>query len=91
MSVRNNKTLKLAKLSVQKFWGDPRQWNEFQNSFESSTYKNETLSKIEKFVPLKSFLAAPASNVMLGFKLIHINYDSCVALYKKKGMEEKIY
>ena len=29
MSVRNNKTLKLAKLSVQKFWGDPRQWNEF--------------------------------------------------------------
>ncbi|GFY75100.1 uncharacterized protein TNIN_283591 [Trichonephila inaurata madagascariensis] len=55
-NVRANYNIKLPKLSIEKYYGDPCVWLEFWNQFQNSIDKNESLSMIDKFSYLKSLL-----------------------------------
>ena len=56
-------TVKLPKLSIEKFHGDPSTFLEFFNYFKNAIDKNDSLSKIEKFSCMKSLLAG------IGFRI----------------------
>ncbi|GFW74375.1 uncharacterized protein TNCV_2412741 [Trichonephila clavipes] len=58
-SVNSNKnvnSVRLPKLQIDKYFGDPCLWLEFWNKFQNSIDKNETLTKVDKFSYLKSLL-----------------------------------
>ena len=51
-----NKTgVKLPKIIIKKFSGDPVSWRQFEETFEATVDKNTNLSDIEKFSYLKGY------------------------------------
>ncbi|CAL1282487.1 unnamed protein product [Larinioides sclopetarius] len=85
------KTIKLPKLTIEKYFGDPCLWLEFWNQFQNSIDDNKFLSKIDKFSYLKSLLGGAAANAINGFALSEENYDQALILLKQRfGREELV-
>lgn len=78
MIANKNEFVKLPKLNIQKFYDDCTctLFNPFWNIFKTSIYKNKSLSKIEKFHYLKSYLSSAAANCIEEFKISEPSYDS---------------
>ncbi|GBM20678.1 hypothetical protein AVEN_150654-1 [Araneus ventricosus] len=76
--------VKLPKLTIEKFTGNPQEWTEFWNSFETTIHENNVLSKVEKFSYLKMYLSGKALNVVSGFELSSENYDNCIKILKDR-------
>ncbi|GBM11079.1 hypothetical protein AVEN_206495-1 [Araneus ventricosus] len=90
---RNNsvKTIKLPKLAIDKYYGDPCSWLEFWNRFQNSIDNNTALSKVDKFSYLKGLLGGSAANAINGFALSDENYDQALNLLKQRfGREELV-
>ncbi|GFW84363.1 uncharacterized protein TNCV_1132321 [Trichonephila clavipes] len=78
-SNRNVSSVRLPKIQIDNYFGDPCLWLEFWNKFQNSIDKKEILTKVDKFSYLKSLLGGVAGNVVNGFALSDDNYDN--ALY----------
>ncbi|GFS30006.1 uncharacterized protein NPIL_657831 [Nephila pilipes] len=76
--------LKLPKLEISRFSGDSGKFVEFVISFTNVSLYNDSLTKSEKFLHLKSLLSGPVNNVVAGFELNEQNYDSCLELLKQR-------
>ncbi|GBN44277.1 hypothetical protein AVEN_211376-1 [Araneus ventricosus] len=85
------KTIKLPKLAIDKYYGDPCSWLEFWNRFQNSIDNNTALSKVDKFSYLKGLLGGSAANAINGFALSDENYDQALNLLKQRfGREELV-
>ncbi|PRD24902.1 UNVERIFIED_CONTAM: hypothetical protein NCL1_42452 [Trichonephila clavipes] len=82
----------LPKLAIEKFAGDPKNWQDFRNSFESSIDKNDSLSQGEKIAYLKSLLIGQLTNVVSSFELTCGNSCSTTRenLLKRKHYQTKL-
>ncbi|GFT02251.1 reverse transcriptase domain-containing protein [Trichonephila clavipes] len=89
-SNRNVNSVRLPKLQIDKYFGDPCLWLEFWNKFQNSLDKNETLTKVDKFSYLRSLLGGVAGNVVNGFALSDDNYDNALILLKERFGREEI-
>ncbi|GFS86569.1 uncharacterized protein TNCV_903271 [Trichonephila clavipes] len=87
---KNVNSVRLPKLQIDKYFGDPCLWLEFWNKFQNSIDKNETLTKVDKFSYLKSLLGGAAGNVVKGFALSDDNYDNALILLKERFGREGI-
>lgn len=76
--------MKLPKSTIENFSGESKNFTEILNSFESSVDKNESLTQVEKFTCIKSFLIGQAANIVSGFEFTSENYDSCVKSLKSR-------
>ncbi|GBM86013.1 Glucose dehydrogenase [FAD, quinone] [Araneus ventricosus] len=76
--------VKLPKLKIENFTGNPQEWTEFWNSFETTIHENNVLSKVEKLSCLKMYLSGKALNVVSGFELSSKNYDNCIKILKDR-------
>ena len=84
----HNMKAKLSQLEITRFNGRLQDWQEFWDSFQSSTEGNDNLSAVDKFSYLKSLVQEPARPTIAGFALTGVNYDAAVqALKKRYGME----
>ncbi|GFU10409.1 retrovirus-related Pol polyprotein from transposon 297 [Trichonephila clavipes] len=86
-NVRTNNSafsLNLPKLRTPNFSGNSSTYLEFINSFTNAIDANESLSNVDKFIYLKSFLSGEASKIVSGFALTENNYKSCLNLLKDK-------
>ena len=81
---RRRVTVKLPKLEIQKFAGQIHQWEEFWDGFCSAIHENDDLAQVDKLKYLKSFLVEPAKSVISGLKITESNYNTAVALLKKR-------
>ncbi|GFU18809.1 uncharacterized protein NPIL_266261, partial [Nephila pilipes] len=77
-------SIKLPKLTVNKFYGDHKNWLEFLSQFENAIDKNSGLSKIEKLIYLKSSVGGVAAKAISGFALTESNYDAALELLKTR-------
>ncbi|XP_054717257.1 uncharacterized protein LOC129226651 [Uloborus diversus] len=77
-------SIKLPKLTVNKFYGDHRYWLEFISQFENAIDKNSGLSKIEKLIYLKNLVGGAAAKAISGFALTESNYDAALELLKSR-------
>ncbi|XP_054724195.1 uncharacterized protein LOC129234242 [Uloborus diversus] len=84
LNVQNVRTVKLPRLNIKTYYGDPVGYLEFMNQFNDAIDKNTNLSKIDKFSYLKTFLGGAAANCIKGFTLSEENYDSAIELLKKR-------
>ncbi|XP_071036967.1 uncharacterized protein [Parasteatoda tepidariorum] len=78
------KTVKLPKLYINKYYGNPAHWLKFFNQFESAIHNNNSLSKVDKFNYLKSYVGGIAASCINGFALTDENYDIALKLLKNR-------
>lgn len=81
---RETKIVKLPKLNISKFYGDSAHWLEFFSHFENAIHNNNSLTKIDKFNYLKSYLGGPAASYVGGFALTEANYDIALKMLKNR-------
>ena len=61
--------VKLPKLVMKTFSGDPLEWMTFKETFEATVDSNDNISDIEKFTYLQGFLKDVAGQCIKGFPL----------------------
>ncbi|KRZ38982.1 hypothetical protein T4C_9370 [Trichinella pseudospiralis] len=61
--------VRLPKLEIRKYNGDPHDWQRFHEEFSNSIHTNKNLSTIEKFSYLRSLLIANAAAAIEGLPL----------------------
>ena len=83
--------VKLPKLILKKFSGDPSQWNPFWDTFETSIHTNPSLAPIDKFNYLKSLMDGAAAESIAGLSLTNANYEEAIAVLKSRfGNKQQI-
>ena len=82
-SVTQN-TVKLPKLSIKNFSGDPIQWQQFYDTFDAVVNKNESISKVEKFTYLKGYLSGDAEKCLEGLQLTNENFEHALSLLRER-------
>ena len=86
----NFKNVKLPKMIVQDFSGNPEEWISFNESFEAVVHTNGTLSKIEKFQYLKSYLVDEAADAIKGLRLSAENYDKAREMLEQRFGDKQV-
>ncbi|XP_057299452.1 uncharacterized protein LOC130630071 [Hydractinia symbiolongicarpus] len=87
-SVRDR--IKLPKLELKKFNGDPLQWKSFDESFECAIHENESLSSVEKLTYLTNLLSGSAEQTISGLSLCNENYEIARDLLKERFGDPQI-
>ena len=72
------KGVRLPKIELKKFHGDPKAWQCWWEAFESTIHENEAVSKIDKMNYLRSLLQGSALNAIQGLGLSSQNYDDAI-------------
>ncbi|GFR10864.1 integrase catalytic domain-containing protein [Trichonephila clavata] len=72
--------IKLPRLSLNKLYGDPSTFLEFYGQFENAIHKNNSLSKVEKLIYLKSLVGGGAASTIKGLELKDENYNSALEI-----------
>ena len=72
--VRRNDGVKLPKIVFRKFNRDPLDWKSFKETFEVAVHSSDSISNIEKFTYLKTYLDKLALKAIEGFPLTNENY-----------------
>ena len=83
-------TVKLPKLTIAPFKGDPTCWTAFWDSFETAIDRNSSLTDIEKFGYLRSFLQGAALEAVSGFALSAANYAQALEVLKKRFGDQQL-
>ena len=76
--------VKLPKITLPHFKGNPIYWTSFWDSYESAIHANPSLSDVDKFNYLKSLLEREAFDAIAGLTLSSANYQQAVAILKKR-------
>lgn len=86
----NQKSVRLPKLEIERFDGDPVKWKSFFDSFNSTIHENENLSNVEKMSYLKSFLSDSAATTVSGLSLSNENYSAAIELLTNRFGNEHV-
>ena len=76
--------IRLPKLSIESFDGDPQHFLEFWDSFRYSVNENNSISNVQKMTYLKGLLKEDAESSISGFKITDENYETSVNLLKER-------
>eukprot|EP00794_Sanderia_malayensis_P019549 gene19549-21481_t len=79
-----NQNIKLPKLQLKYFSGDPMKWLEFWESFERNVHCNNAYSDVHKMSYLKACLDGAASTTIANLSIIGENYKPAVDVLKAK-------
>lgn len=72
--------LKLPKIDLPKYNGDPTAWKPWWDYFNSAIHTNNTLTRSQKFTYLNSCLIGKAKKSVSGFAMTNDNYDQAITL-----------
>ena len=70
---RNIPNVKLPKLEIKPFAGQPENWHEFWDSFNCTIHQSD-ISNVQKMTYLKNLVIGSAAATIAGFKLSNENY-----------------
>ena len=76
--------VKLPKIYLPRFKGNPICWTAFWDSYESAVHLNSTLSDMDKFNYLWSWVETSAYEAIAGLTLSSANYGEAVEILKKR-------
>lgn len=72
--------IKLPKIHIEKFDGNPENFQEFWSQFKNAIHENSNLNSIDKFTYLKSLLKSSAQHAIKGLSLSEKNYEIAVKI-----------
>ena len=81
---RHEEKVKLPKLSLATFNGDPTNWTSFWDSFKSTIGDYRGLSKIDKLKYLVNSLTGVAAQTLTGLQISNDSYDEAIELLEKR-------
>ena len=84
LPVNKNVKVKLSKLEISKFNGDVIIWQGFWDQFCSAIHENNSISNIDKFSYLKTFLCDSTNAIISGLSLSAGNYVQAIELIKDR-------
>ena len=88
---KRNVAIKLPKLNLRRFNGDPRNWFPFWDSFEGAIHKWKDLTERDKFDYLKGLLDGEAHDSIANYKMDAKNYRAALKLLAERyGDTERI-
>ena len=88
---RRNDGVKLLKIVLRKFSGDRLDWISFKETFEAAVHSSDSISNIERFTYLKTYLDKLALQAIEGFPLTNENYAAAwQPLDERHGNEQFI-
>ena len=67
--------MKLPKLEIKRFGGDPKEYKSFKDSFEIAVNRRSDIAEVEKFTYLKFFLTGEVSRAVKGLAVTTENYE----------------
>ena len=76
--------MKLPKITLPRFSGDPVKWVSLWDSYKSATHTNSELSEVDKFNYLRSLLDHTAFDAIAGLTLSSANYQQAVNILCKR-------
>ena len=76
--------MKLPKLSLATFNGDPTNWTRCWDSFKSTIGDHRGLSKIDKLKYLVNSLTGVAAQTLTGLQISNDSYDEAIELLEKR-------
>ena len=82
--------VKLPKIEIKKFKGDPTTWRNFIDSFECAVDKNDRLSDVEKMNYLVNLVSGEAENCINGLSLCNENYTIALNLLKERYADKQV-
>ena len=83
-SACKNQSIRLPKLQIPTFNGDPLAYTGFMEMFDSTVGNNSSLSDVEKFSYLRSSLKGEAEKAIRGLGLTSANYSEALTILKKR-------
>ncbi len=88
---RNITQVKLPKLNMIRFEGDPKDWMSFWDSFEGSVHTRRDLSDRDKFDYLRGLLDKEPKDLIKNHEMDSANYKAAIQLLKERyGDRERI-
>ena len=82
---------KLPKLSIKSFYGNLKGWSPFWDAYNAAIHSNASLSNVEKFAYLQSFLEGKAKEAIAGLAVTDANYGEAIAILKHRfGNKDQI-
>lgn len=75
--------MRLPKISLPRFDGDPVKWTSFWDSYQSAIHLNSDISEIDKFNYLRSLLDHTALDSIDGLTLSSANYQQAIDILSK--------
>ena len=82
--------VKLPKLPLTIFNGDPTRWNTFWDSFKSSIHDHSGLADSDKLKYLQKSLAGEAAETISGLPITNENYKEALELLHKRFGDEEV-
>ena len=76
--------VKLPKLTIQRFNGELTTWMTFWDSFKSAVHDNPSLTDMDKFNYLRSYLERSALEAVSGLTLTSANYREAIDILQKR-------
>ena len=76
--------VKIPKLQIVKFSGDPKQYRAFRDAFDLVANRNNDLTDVEKFTYLRSYLTGDALRLQAGLALTSSNYRVALELLERR-------
>ena len=86
----NKRSLRLPKLELREFSGNPLEWQSFWDQFQSSIHNNESINDVDRFLYLKKFLSGTALSTISGLTLSNDNYKEAVTILNNRYGNEQV-
>ena len=86
----NKHSLRLPKLELRAFSGNPLEWQSFWDQFKASFHNNESINDVERFLYLRKFLSGSALSTISGLTLSDGNYNEAVNLLNSRYGNEQV-
>ena len=88
---KRNGGVKLPKITLKNFRGDPLDWKSFKETFEAAMHNDESITNIGKFTDLKTYLDKSFLQAIQRFPLTSENYSEAWNLLNDRyGNEQYI-
>ena len=83
---RGSAKVKLPKISLPRFGGDPVKWTSFWDAYQSAVHGNPDLSQVDKFNYLRSLLDHTALDIdaVAGLTLSEANYRHAIEILQRR-------
>ena len=84
------RVMKLPKLEIKPFKGDPTTWQSFYDSFDCAVHRNESLSGVQKMNYLMNLLVGQVAESVKGLTLSNDNYEIALNILKERYGDNQV-
>ena len=77
-------SVSLPKLYLKPFGGNITEWNQFWDEYKQSIHLNPTLTRVQKFNYLVSYLQGVAYKSIQGLSVTEENYEQAISILKER-------